>query len=319
MVIYALGWYTPIFRGFTRCCRASISTVDQPTPCSRRCLVAILAGYTGTASDIHGAALTRCPAGPLVAGSAVAGRLTCWCSGLPRCGDGCRASRFPFGMSASFRRCCGAAAVPLRPGITRATRLAARALTAFTVADLAYSNGPGARRHCRRATYDALRTRLCTTRPSHLEGEGCRHAERTPAATGSSSPASGSTGPTSASPTSWRTRSATIHSACALYSEATGAGDHIGTAADRKFAPLFPSYASPLADLLGLRYIASGAPIDTDRQDPEAGRVAASSPAPRMPTSTRTPAPSRACCSQLRRYRPTSVRSWPRGAGQTST
>jgi hypothetical protein len=48
-----------------------------------------------------------------------------------------------------------------------------------------------------------------------------------------------------------------------LYSTATGAGDHIVTPGDRKFSPAMPSFHSPLADLLGLRFIASGAPIDT--------------------------------------------------------
>ena len=49
----------------------------------------------------------------------------------------------------------------------------------------------------------------------------------------------------------------------ALYSEATGADDHVGLPDQRKFAPLFPSYRSTLANLLGLRFIATGAPIET--------------------------------------------------------
>jgi hypothetical protein len=48
-----------------------------------------------------------------------------------------------------------------------------------------------------------------------------------------------------------------------LYSRATGAEDHVGLPDQRKFSPLFPSFRSPLADLLGLRYIAAGAPIET--------------------------------------------------------
>ncbi len=47
-----------------------------------------------------------------------------------------------------------------------------------------------------------------------------------------------------------------------LYSEATGAGDTVGLPDQRKFTPLFPSYRSQLADLLGLRFIASGVPIE---------------------------------------------------------
>ena len=49
----------------------------------------------------------------------------------------------------------------------------------------------------------------------------------------------------------------------ALYSQATGAEDHVGLPDQRKFAPLFPSYRSTLANLLGLRFIATGAPIES--------------------------------------------------------
>lgn len=47
------------------------------------------------------------------------------------------------------------------------------------------------------------------------------------------------------------------------YSRATGAEDHVGLPDQRKLSPLMPSFRSPLANLLGLRYIASGAPIET--------------------------------------------------------
>lgn len=49
----------------------------------------------------------------------------------------------------------------------------------------------------------------------------------------------------------------------ALYSKALGAGNTAGSPGDRQFTPLFPSYRSPLAKLLGLRFIAAGAPIET--------------------------------------------------------
>jgi hypothetical protein len=49
----------------------------------------------------------------------------------------------------------------------------------------------------------------------------------------------------------------------ALYSQAVGAEDHVGLPDQRKFSPLFPSYRSTLANLLGLRFIATGAPIES--------------------------------------------------------
>ena len=48
-----------------------------------------------------------------------------------------------------------------------------------------------------------------------------------------------------------------------LYSQATGAIDTVGLMEQRKFSPLFPSYRSRLADLLGLRYIAASRPLET--------------------------------------------------------
>jgi hypothetical protein len=48
----------------------------------------------------------------------------------------------------------------------------------------------------------------------------------------------------------------------ANFSEATGARDHVAGHDQRIFAPLFPSYHSLLADMLGLRYIVSSVPID---------------------------------------------------------
>ena len=47
-----------------------------------------------------------------------------------------------------------------------------------------------------------------------------------------------------------------------LYSATTGAGDSSGAAAQRKFTKLMPSYKSPMANLLGLRYIVSGVPVE---------------------------------------------------------
>jgi hypothetical protein len=46
------------------------------------------------------------------------------------------------------------------------------------------------------------------------------------------------------------------------YAAATGAGDHVALPEQRSFAPLFPSYRSTLADLLGLRLIATGVPVE---------------------------------------------------------
>lgn len=51
-----------------------------------------------------------------------------------------------------------------------------------------------------------------------------------------------------------------------LFEDATGAGDHLALPEQRQFSKLYPRYRSPLSDLLGLRFIATGVPIE--RIDP---------------------------------------------------
>jgi hypothetical protein len=46
------------------------------------------------------------------------------------------------------------------------------------------------------------------------------------------------------------------------FSEAVGTRDGVATPSERKFTPLFPSYRCRMANLLGLRYIASPVPIE---------------------------------------------------------
>ncbi len=48
----------------------------------------------------------------------------------------------------------------------------------------------------------------------------------------------------------------------AIYSSSVGAGDHIAGPDQRIFTPLMPSYRSMMADLVGLRYIATPVPMD---------------------------------------------------------
>jgi hypothetical protein len=48
----------------------------------------------------------------------------------------------------------------------------------------------------------------------------------------------------------------------AYYSAATGARDHVAGWDQRKFSALMPGYRSPFANLLGLRYIVTGVPIE---------------------------------------------------------
>jgi hypothetical protein len=85
----------------------------------------------------------------------------------------------------------------------------------------------------------------------------------------------------------------------ALFTRATGAGDHVALADQRRWAPAYPSYRSPMADLLGLRWIVAGAPLSRldprlpDDSFPVLARIGAATiydrgaPAPRVAMATR--------------------------------
>jgi hypothetical protein len=47
-----------------------------------------------------------------------------------------------------------------------------------------------------------------------------------------------------------------------LFEDATGAGDHLALPEQREFSKLYPSYRSILSDMLGLRFVATGVPIE---------------------------------------------------------
>jgi hypothetical protein len=48
----------------------------------------------------------------------------------------------------------------------------------------------------------------------------------------------------------------------AWFKEATHVGDTVALGSQRRFSPLYPSYRSAFADLLGLRFIATGVPVE---------------------------------------------------------
>ena len=58
-----------------------------------------------------------------------------------------------------------------------------------------------------------------------------------------------------------------------FYAKATGAIDHAALPEQKEFSPLEPSYDSLLADLLGLRFIVTGAPVETMDKKLAPGRL----------------------------------------------
>ena len=95
-------------------------------------------------------------------------------------------------------------------------------------------------------------------------------------------------------------RSAIIRSALQLYTRATGAEDHAGLPEQRKFSPLFPSYRSTLADLLGLRYIATSVPVEAIDKNLRPGDLTLVAHDPLTASFMKIRAPCRACSSPMR-------------------
>jgi hypothetical protein len=62
-----------------------------------------------------------------------------------------------------------------------------------------------------------------------------------------------------------------------LFEDATGAGDHLALPEQRQFSKLYAGYRSPMSDLLGLRWIATGVPIEEidKRLKPEEAKLIA--------------------------------------------
>jgi hypothetical protein len=138
--------------------------------------------------------------------------------------------------------------------------LAVVVLSGVTTVDLAYNNGPSSSTAQPPAMYDVLQpgTRNATIAilKSKVVADATRRDRIELAGLGFHSPNASLTH-------SLENTLGYNPLRLALYSEATGAEDHVGLPDQRKFSPLFPSYRSTLVNLRGLRFIATGAPIET--------------------------------------------------------
>lgn len=138
--------------------------------------------------------------------------------------------------------------------------LAAAIVAAFTAADLAYNNGPNGATALPPSTYDVLEPNTRNATIATLKERVVRNDTRRDrvelAGLGFHWP--------NASLTHGLENTLGYNPLrLGLYSAATGAGDHVGLPDQRTFSPLFPSYRSTLANLLGLRFIVTGVTIET--------------------------------------------------------
>src|SRR5262249_22298998 len=144
-----------------------------------------------------------------------------------------------------------------RTRIAASPMLAAAILAAFTVADLAYNNGPNGATALPTATYDVLdpgtRNATIALLKDKVVTNDVRRDRIELAGLGFHWPNASLT---------HRLENTLGYNPLrlGLYSAATGAIDTVGLPDQREFSALFPSYRSTLADLLGLRFIVTGVP-----------------------------------------------------------
>ena len=266
-LLYALGWYTPVFRLFYEFL-PGVSLYRRPADATFLigALAAILAGYS--AHRLFGEPLAELSRrhvmfvlGLIATGFEVAIGLGWWLG---------RLSELVLPLTAaaiSLAAGAGALAVarrriPLQPV------LAAAIITAFMVADLATNNGPNGSTGLSPQTYDVLQPKTGNETIAILKSKvvqsGTRRDRIELAGLGFHWP--------NASLTHGLENTLGYNPIrLGLYSAATGAEDTVSLPDQRKFSPLFPSYRSPLANLLGLRFIATGAPIATIDRTLKAG------------------------------------------------
>lgn len=260
VALYALGWYTPVFALMHRWL-PGVDLFRRPADAVFEIgfLLALLAGYV--AHRMMSFALPRLrPAHVIAVEGIVVAAFLC-AAFLAWHFDRWSAATYPFTIGAGIFAAASltlAAAIwhqPLRP------ILASALLVGFTVADLAYSNGPGGATALPPETYDVLRpdtanATIALLKAKVADGQSATRRDRVELA------GLGFHWPNASETHRLENTLGYNPVRLALYTKATGAEDHVGTPADRKFSKLMPGYRSLLADMLGLRYIAAGAPIE---------------------------------------------------------
>jgi len=257
-VLYALGWYTPAFRALYEL--PGIDLYRRPADAVFLVggLAAVLAGY---ATHVWFSEPWRRPSRTLCAAIAVLLAVATVAAivfalrvdRLPRLG-------WPFALAAVSIGAALAVMAWSAPRIALQPWLAALGLAIVLAADLGYNNGPSSSSALPPATFDmldprggnpvveALRSRIVETptRRDRVELAGL-----------------GFHWPNASMTHRFENTLGYNPVRLGLYTRATGAEDHVGLPDQRKFSPLFPSYNSRLADLLGLRWIATGAPVES--------------------------------------------------------
>lgn len=263
-ILYALGWFTPVFRVLYEVL-PGVKYYRRPADATFLIggLGAVLAGYA--AHRLFERPWDRINEHAFVLIGAVVTLSIAIAFGLAMWLDKIGLLWRPLAIAVA---CLVAAAVALafvRPRLGLQPWPMALVLAAVTVADLAYNNGPSTSSAWSPAAYDAMQpdTRNATVRylqsrvaeSDAADPSGARRDRIELLGVGFHWPNVS---------LSQRLENTLGYNPLrlGLYSRATGAQDHVGLMDQRKLSPLLPSYRSLLVDMLGLRYIAAGQPLE---------------------------------------------------------
>ena len=261
MLLYALGKYTPVFQIFYALL-PGVGLYRRPADATFLVggLSAILAGYAlhrlirdpleEVEAEPRNVGIIAAGFGAALVGAVLLGLMIDRMNLLPK----------PLALAVLFFAIGAAALITMRPHLDRKPLVAALVLGAVTSLDLAYNNGPSSATALPSAHYDVLQPDSQNATIAILKSRAVANETRRDrvelAGLGFHWP--------NASITHKLENTLGYNPVrLALYSAATGAEDHVGLPDQRKFSPLFPSYRSTLSNLLGLRYIATGAPIES--------------------------------------------------------
>lgn len=254
VLLYALGWYTPAFRAMYEFL-PGVALFRRPADATfvLVTLLAVIAGYC-----VHRFVSGTAPAPTRrqrTAEIATGGALIAFAVGLAAVVVTPDLALVPVATAAVF---AAGAILALRLARRVSALAAAALLAAFTAGDLAWNNAPNISTGLPPALYEVLRpdTRNETVRliKSRLaESSGRPRVELIGIAY------------------HWPNLSL-VHDLDHVFGQnplrlrdfvdATGAGDTVATPEQRGFSSLYPSYRSAFADLLGVRLVATGVPVE---------------------------------------------------------
>jgi hypothetical protein len=257
-LLYALGWYTPVFKIIYEVV-PGIQLFRRPADAAFLIggLGAILAGYGAhrlfsAPSSAFDPRAIRSMALLFVAACAAAIALGAWLDRTPRL-------LAPLTLAVTAFAAAGIALRLARGLLAAKPAVGVVLLVTVTTLDLAYNNGPSSSSALPPTTYDVLEPRTSNATVGILKGsvvENDRRRDRVELV------GLGFHWPNASLTHGLENTLGYNPLRLALYSKAVGAEDHVGLPEQRKFSPLFPSYRSTLANLLGLRFIASPVPIE---------------------------------------------------------